>query len=189
MPITDVENRNFQSPLNFEFRVDKLTDFNYFVQKINIPDLNIPVAVNGSATPFAKIQYTGDHLEFGELSVDFKVSEGLYNWYEIFSWMQGIGFPESIEQYGRLKEGLTPDLNGVVSKRPLPQRTHGAIYGQGTLLINTSQNNPILKITFVDLHPVSLGEMVFDTRETDVLYVTASVSFKYDYFTVEKLVV
>lgn len=187
MPISDVENRNFQSPLNFEFRVDKLTDFNYFVQKINVPDLSIAPAINGGATPFAKIQYPGDHLEFGELSVDFKVSEGLYNWYEIFSWMQGIGYPENVDQYANMIQNKTPDLNGKVSRTPLPPRKSGALYGQGTLLINTSQNNPYLRISFVDLHPVSLGEMTFDSRETDVMYVTATVNFKYDYFTVEKI--
>ena len=47
-----VDTRNFQPPLNFEFAVDKLTDFNYFVQKINVPDLSIGLANNGGATPF-----------------------------------------------------------------------------------------------------------------------------------------
>lgn len=178
-------NRNFQSPLNFEFAVDKLTDFNYFIQAINIPDLNI--GTTDISTPFTKIPYTGDHLTFGDISIDFKVNEGLYNWYEIFSWMQGIGFPESIDQYGKLKSGTLPDLNGDIPKNPIPQRTHGLIYGQGTLLINSSQNVPVLKISFVDMHPVSLGQLTFDSRNTDVAYATSSVTFKYDYFTVEKL--
>jgi hypothetical protein len=182
-----VDTRNFQPPLNFEFAVDKLTDFNYFVQKINVPDLSIGLANNGGATPFSQIAYTGDHLGFGDLSIDFKVNEGMYNWYEIFSWMQGIGFPENIDQYGKLKSGTIPDLNGDLPLKVIPQRTHGLIYGQGTLIINSSQNEPVLKISFIDMHPISLGELSFDTRESDVLYATASVTFKYDYYTVEKL--
>lgn len=188
MPISDVQNRNFQSPLNFEFRVDRLTDFNYFVQKINIPDLTISPATNGGQNPFVTIPYPGDHMQFGELSIDFKVDEGMRNWYEIFSWMQGIGFPQSYEQYADLKRGVTKDLDGNQITLPSPNRKNGYLYGQAFLLINTSQNNPYLKISFIDVHPVSLGEMVFDTRETDVMYVTATVNFRYDYFTVEKIV-
>ena len=111
----------------------------------------------------------------------------MYNWYEIFSWMQGIGFPENIDKYGKLKSGTIPDLNGDLPLKVIPQRTHGLIYGQGTLIINSSQNEPVLKISFIDMHPISLGELSFDTRESDVLYATASVTFKYDYYTVEKL--
>lgn len=187
MPISDVANRNFQSPLNFEFGVDRLTDFNYFIQKINIPDISIAIASNGGTNPFVRLPTPGDHIEFGELTVDFKVDEGMRNWYEIFSWMQGIGFPQSQEQYRLLKQGKMTNLDGNTVNLPMNGRKNGYIFGQAYLLINTSQNNPYLKLSFVDIHPVSLGEISFDTRETDVLYVTATVNFKYDYFTVEKI--
>lgn len=182
MPTYEVLNRNFQSPLNFEFNIDRLTDFNYFVQKINLPDITIAPATNGGVNPFTKIPYAGDHMDFGELSVDFKINEGMSNWYEIFSWMQGIAFPQNFQQHKNLINGTVPDLNGNIN--PLNK----GVYAQGHIIVNTSQNNPYLKISFVDIHPVSLGELVFDTRETDVIYATATVSFKYSYFTVEKIV-
>jgi hypothetical protein len=180
MPTYEVLNRNFQSPLNFEFNVARLKDFNYFVQKINLPDISIAPAMNGGASPFVKRPIPGDHMDFGELSVDFKINEGMENWHEIFSWMKGISFPESYKQHADLLDGTTPDLDGN------PSGVAG-VYSDGHIIVNTSQNNPFLKITFVDLHPVSLGEVVFDTRETDVIYLTATVSFKYTYFTVEKI--
>lgn len=187
MPLSEITNRNFQSPLNFEFRVDRLTDFNFFIQKINIPGLTLSPATSGGTNPFAKIFHPGDHLEFGELSIDFKINEGLANWYEIFSWMQGLGYPETTNQYQALKSGVIKNLDGEPKSVPLPQRKQGELYGQGTLLVNSSQNNPIVKITFVDIHPVGLSEIVFDTREQDVLYATSTVNFRYDYFTVEKI--
>lgn len=188
MPISEIVNRNFQSPLNFEFRVDRLTDFNFFVQKINIPNLTLNPSTNGGTNPFTKIFYPGDHLEFGELSVDFKVNEGLSNWYEIFSWMQGMGYPETTDQFQNLKSGNLPKLNSQEKTNSLPERKMGNIYGQATLIVNTSQNNPAVKFSFVDIHPISLSEAVFDTREQDVLYVTAAVTFRYDYFIVEKII-
>lgn len=186
MPISDIDNRNFQSPLNYEFRVDKLKDFNFFVQKVSIPNITLPTADTGS--PFATIPYAGDHLSFGELSVDFKVSEGMYNWFEIFSWLQALGFPQSQNQYGVLRRGENKDLNGKLAPPLVVPKAHGAIYSQASLLVNTSQNNPYLKIDFIDLFPVSLSETIFDSREQDVAFVTCTVNFRYDYLTVEKLV-
>lgn len=187
MTISNVQNRNFQSPLNYDFRIDRLSDFNFFVQKVNIPSLSLPTASNGGSNPFVKIPYPGDHLEFGELSVDFKVSEGFYNWYEIFSWMQGLGFPQNQQQYGDLKTGKSKDLNGKTVTTTILRKPHGNLYSQASLIINTSQNNPSLKINFIDVYPISLSEISLDSRDTDVLHITSTVGFKYDYFTIEKL--
>jgi hypothetical protein len=125
-------------------------------------------------------------MNFGELSIDFKVDEGMRNWFEIFSWMQGIAFPENQAQYGALKRGAIKNLDGQ-KRTTITPRANGDLYGQGVLLINSSANNPSVAIKFVDLHPVSLSEAVFDTTDQDVAYVTCTVSFKYDYFTVEKI--
>lgn len=184
MSLTDISNRNFQSPLNFEFRVDRLTDFNFFVQKVNIPGLTIGSANMG--TPLVNIPMLGDHMQFGELSVEFKLDEGMRNWFEIFSWMQGISFPEKQEQYSNLVKGATKNLDGKLRSNITP-RSGGDIYGQGVLAINSSANNPLVAITFVDLHPVNLSEAVFDTTNAEVAYVSCTVSFKYDYYTVEKI--
>lgn len=184
MSLSDIKNRNFQSPLTFDFRVDRLTDFNFFVQKVNIPALSLASAER--STPFVTIPLPGDHVSFGELSVEFKVDEGLRNWYEIFSWIQGISFPETQAQYGNLIKGTIKNLDGETRKTITP-RSLGDIYGQGLLMINSSANNPLISITFVDLHPISLSEAVFDTTDASVNNVTCTVTFKYDYFKVEKV--
>lgn len=184
MSITDLKSRNFQSPLTFDFRIDRLVDFNFFVQKISVPNLNIAAVTTG--TPFVNIPYPGDRMSFGELSVEFKVDEGMRNWFEIFSWMQGISFPETQAQYGALKTGALKNLDGDARKTISP-RSNGDIYGQGVLMVNSSANNPSVVIKFIDLHPVSLSEAVFDTTDQEVTYVTCTVTFKYDYFTVEKI--
>ena len=185
MSIEDIKNRNFQSQLNFEFRVDRLSDFNFFVQKVNIPTLSM-AAADGGGTPLSNIPWPGDRMTFGELSVEFKVSEGIRNWYEIFSWMQGITFPEKQAQFGALRRGELKNRDGEKRKH-VPARANGDIYGQGLMFLNSSANNPLALITFVDLYPISLSEAVFNTVDADVTHVTSTVNFKYDYFTVEKI--
>ena len=184
MSLTDISNRNFQSPLNFEFRVDRLTDFNFFVQKIGIPGLSIGSA--DKQTPLVNIPFLGDHMRFGELTVEFKLDEGMRNWYEVFSWMQGISFPERQEQYGNLVKGAIKDLDGK-QRTAITPRSLGDMYGQGVLTINSSANNGLVAITFVDLHPVALSEATFDTTNTESGFVACTATFKYDYYTVEKI--
>lgn len=179
MPISELTNRNFQSPLNFEFRINRLTDFNYFIQKINVPSLTLSPAGGAGANPFTRITYPGDHIDFGELSIDFKIDEGMRTWYDIYSWIRGLGFPENYDQYKKFTDidGKTNPVIGITDP----------LYAEGILIINSSQNNPLIKINFVNIYPTSLSDLSFDTRETDVMYVTSTATFKYDYFTVEKI--
>jgi len=187
MPITEVKNRNFQIPLNFDFRVDRLPDFNYFVQKVNLPTVALTPASNTGTNPFVRVNWTGDHMRFGELEVEFKVDEEMRNWYEIFSWMQAIAFPERQAQFGALYKNQLKDLDGNIKPAPGNRMGMGVVFGQGILTVNTSKNNPHLVVNFVDIHPVSLSEVAFDSTNTDAPNITSTVNFKYDYFTVEKV--
>lgn len=187
MAITEIKNRNFQTPLNFNFSVDRLPDFNYFVQRVVVPPLSLTATINGGSNPFTRVNWPGDHMRFGDLVVEFKVDEEMRNWYEIFSWIQSLGFPENQAQYGKAFMGEVANLDGEKPKFTSNRSGSGKIFGQGDLIINTSHNNPHLSIKFVDIHPVSLSQLDFDSRNTDKTYVEATVTFKYDYFTVKQL--
>ena len=36
------ENKNFLSPLNFRFQIKKAPNVNFFIQKVNIPQIELP---------------------------------------------------------------------------------------------------------------------------------------------------
>ena len=127
MAFSNVENRNFQSPVKFNFVVDRLKDFDFYVQGINLPDISLPFLESG--TPFATLKVPGNKLRFTDLVVSFKVSEGMYNWYEIFSWLQAMGFPENQKQFGDLRTGNLKDLNGKSLNRQT-MRDVGDLYGK-----------------------------------------------------------
>jgi hypothetical protein len=67
MAFTNVENRNFQSPVKFNFIVDRLKDFDFYVQSINLPDVSLPFIESGS--PFSLLKVPGNKLRFSELAV------------------------------------------------------------------------------------------------------------------------
>ncbi len=114
---------------------------------------------------FVNIPIGGDHLQYGELSVTFKVDENLNNYRAIHDWIRAIAFPDNYEEYRALKdkeptsgEGLTSDV---------------------ILTIANSAKVSNFEVNFRDAFPVYLSELEFDTTKTNVDYITASTTFKY----------
>ncbi len=105
-------------------------------------------------------------VEGQNLSVD----ENMKNWLSIYNWIIGIGAPtqEALRQHVKLKEAseLTTDA---------------------TLTVLTSNMNAQMHFRFQDCFPLNLSSIEFDSGLTDVEYLTASVSFRYDVYTVENL--
>ena len=99
----------------------------------------------------------------------------MLNYLELFNWMKGLGFDESTDQYKKLREMRT-------SLRP-----QGGVSSEGRLLILNSNYNPKLEVTFAYLQPLSISSLDFDTRGTDVEYLTCVATFSYDYFKIRRL--
>jgi hypothetical protein len=159
-------NRNFLSPLGFRFVLLKAPGVEYFIQSINIPSINLGVA--NVPTPFVRMPFAGDHLEFGELTISFKIDEDMKNYLEIYNWMIGLGFPDKFDQYKAISN--TPTKDGV--------------YSDASLVILTSSKNPNIEVKFKNMFPISLDPIQFDTTQTDVEYVSTTATFKYQSFEV-----
>lgn len=162
-------NKNYLSPLNYQFSVKKLPHVNFFLQKVNIPSLTI--TPTSSPNPFVAIPYSGDHIQFGTLTISFKVDEQLKNYKEIFDWLMGLGFPKDFSQYSDLaKKNKTQE--GVVS--------------DVSVIATDSAKNPRFEFVFVDAFPTFLSDLNLDTTADDVNYITASATFKYTYFDINR---
>jgi hypothetical protein len=179
-------NPQFLSPLGFNFQIRKLPNVNYFAQSVNVPGVQV-----GNAelpTPFKRLPIPGDEMTLGDLSVTFKVDEDMENYIEIFNWLQYISFPESFAQS---KEVYNKDgIGGLTGVRNV-QRT-GRSLGDGsvsdaTLTVLSSASKPNLSITFQDCFPTSLSDVVFDTRQSDVDFIEATVTFRLKFFNIDKI--
>ena len=87
--------------------------------------------------------------------------------------MRALGYPESLQE--------AVDLN--------PENTDllGAARSDATLMVYSSSFNPIARITFKDMFPVSLTPVPFTADATDINYIVATATFKYTIFNVESL--
>ena len=161
-------NINFLSPIGFKFQLNNFPEVNYFCQSASLPGISISsISV---PTPLKAIDIAGDEVSFEELSIKFIVDENMKNWLSIYDWIIGLGFPtkEGQEKYKKLTETSTLTTDAV-------------------LTVLTSNMNPQINFYFKECFPLSLSSIAFDSGGTDIDYVTADVSFRYDVYTVENL--
>lgn len=164
-------NKNFLSPLNFTFVLKRSPNLNFFVQSVNIPSLSLGSFM--APSPLLNIPYSGDHIEYSDLSVEFKIDEDFQNYMEIFDWVKSLGYPETQEDYKKLAEKTK--ASGETLKSEI------------SLIINDAIKNPNYEITFTDCFPIYLSDVQFQTTDDNVNYVSARVIFKYTYFNIGKV--
>jgi hypothetical protein len=174
--LNQITNRNFLSPLGFQFSLQKKPKIDFFCTSANIPGINLGVAIQ--STPLKPIPIPGDVLSYEDFTIRFNVDEDLENYLEVYNWLIQFGFPSNFSQYQQL---LNEDTNS--------EGIQNAISGMsdGSLLVYTSNYVPNLRVDFKDLFPVSLSDIIFDSTNTDVNFVTAQVTFKYTVFNIVKL--
>lgn len=165
-------NINFLSPLGFRFVLQRAPNIEYFCQEVILPEVSIEDIVQ--ETPRTRIYRPGVKLEFAPLNLDFIVDENLTNYNEIHSWLTGLGAPLNSNQYKELNNsGGVPDGDaGIVS--------------DGTLIILSSNNNANVSVFFRNLFPISLSPLNFTTQDTEVSYIKATVTFRYNAFYIER---
>ena len=161
-------NTSFLSPIGFKFQLNNFPAVNYFCQSATLPGISISsISV---PTPLKAIDLAGDEVAFEELSIKFIVDENMKNWLAIYDWIVGLGFPTEEGQAKYKKLAATSEL------------TTDAV-----LTVLTSNMNPQIHFRFKDTFPLTLSSIAFDSGGTDIEYVTADVSFRYDVYTVENL--
>lgn len=172
------DNKNFLSPLSFIFTLKRAPNLQYFCQGASLPSM-----ISGEVltdNPFNKIPHTPTKMSFEPLDIRFAVDEDMQNYIEIYNWLIGITFPDNFGQYGRYPG---QNSNTSISARS-SQRNYTS---DASLLIYTSHQNANIRISFQDLFPVALNSLDFDTRNQDIEYLEATVSFRYRKFELELL--
>lgn len=160
-----IQNRNFLSPVGFKFTLAKEPKVSFMCNSARIPEISLGVAQQ--PTYLKRLDVPGEILTYGDFSLKFLIDENMENYMAIHNWLTGLGFPETAEQYRNL---TTNDLGIRDSKEA---------FSDGSLHILNSNYRDVAIIKFKDLFPVSLSSLEFDATPTDVVFLTAQVTFKY----------
>ena len=160
-----IQNRNFLSGVAFKFNLAKFPKVDFFSNSARIPELSLELATQASY--LKNIDVPGERLTFGDFTLRFLVDENMENYISVYTWLKGLGFPESTKEFADLnkdKEGL---------------RDSKQAFCDGTLSILNSNYREVAKVKFNDLFPISLTSLEFDATNTDVQFFTAEATFKY----------
>lgn len=174
--LNQITNRNFLSPVGFQFALQKKPKIDFFCTAANIPGINLGVAMQ--PTPLKAIPIPGETLTYEDLTLRFIVDEDMENYLEVWNWLNQFGFPRDFGQYQQL---LNEDENSPGKQTAISGMS------DGTLLIYNNYYNANLKVEYKDLFPVSLSSIQFDTTPTEINYVTAEVVFKYTIYDIIKV--
>lgn len=172
-------NKNFLSPLGFTFAIKKTPHVNYFVQSATLPQIQL--GQTDIQTPFVRLPIPGDHIDFGQFSVTFRIDEEMRNYGEIFNWIIALGFPDNFDQH----KPVAPPGRGLLGQA-IPMAGNG-IYSDASLMILNSVKAPIIDFQFKDLYPITISDVLFDTKGTDVDYVEATATFAYRSYSLNRL--
>lgn len=160
--LTTPANKNFLSPLGFRFNLMRAPNLSFNIQDVRVPGIQLGEV--STPTPFLRIP-NSDGITYNPLSISFRVSEDMDDYLEIHNWMIGLGAPESFDQYKA--------LSAVTPGNP---RT---VYSDITLVVLNSSMRSNIKFTFYDAFPISLGDLQFNTTDTDVNYIQCTADFRY----------
>ena len=174
---------DYASPIQFRFKCTKLPTVEFFVQSANIPGINLGSAQQN--TPLYDMPLPGDKITFAALDMSFLVDENLNNYKEIHDWILGLGFPSNNQQFQDLQSAgsdrfpgssRSTATTGTSTPQPLSE---GGIYSDAILTVLNSKNIAKTEIRFQNVYPTSLGGLNYDVKQTDVDYLSTSVSFSY----------
>ena len=160
-----IQNRNFLTGVGFKFNLTKFPKVDFFSNSARIPELNLELTSQPSY--LKTIDVPGERLTYGDLTLRFLVDENMENYISVYTWLKGLGFPESTKEF----KDLTTDKDG--------QRDSKEAFCDGTLRILNSNYREVAQVKFRDLFPTSLTSLDFDATNTDVQYFTAEATFKY----------
>lgn len=167
------QNTNYLQPSKFLLTFDRLGDVQYFCQTVNIPGVNLGQAPFN--TPMLDVFVPDRKMIYNPLSIHFTIDESLNGWQQLHAWFRSIASPTSFDERNR----LTALQNANKTSKSLES------YSDATLTILSALNNPILRVKFYNVFPITLSDVIFDTTQSADDIVTADAVFTFDYFDFE----
>jgi hypothetical protein len=153
-------NINMLSPTGFKLTInkEKFANTEFFITSFTIPDISVsPIETRYRNS----INYeAGEPRSFGDLSLRFAIDEDMKNYTEIYDWLKSCSEEGSVK--GQIEQ-------------------HDMI-----LSVMSSHNNINKQFQFRDAFPTSLSGVEFNAQSTDVEYLQADVTFRYNEFSIIK---
>ena len=165
------QNTNLLQPTKFLLTFDRIGAATYFCQSVNIPGVSVGQApIN---FPSVIVYSPGNQITYNNFNMTFLVNEDVQSWKDLHDWFRSFASPDGTDERN-LKTALQNQYNNMASDKQQ--------YSDATLTVLSALNNPILRVEFTNMFPVSLSDIMFDTKQSADDVITADATFVYDQF-------
>ena len=169
------QNTNLLQPTKFLLTFDRMPTVQFFCQAVNIPGVSIGQAP--LTYPSVMVYTPGNQLAYNNFNIDFLVDETMTSWQEIYNWFRSFASPDGTNERNT--------LSSLASQKKF--NTKKPFLSDATLTILSALNNPIVRVDFQNIFPVSLSDLQFDTKLSADDIIMANAMFVYDQFTITTL--
>lgn len=164
--MSNLNRPNYLQNGGYQLIIPTFRDINFFTHTWTLPTIVLPTTL--AENPFSRIRLAGDKAEFDPVSFSFYVDEDLKNYELIYNWFKGIGYITEFKDYTNYPN--KGDTEQTLGEQDI------------TVIILNSKNNPSKAFRFHNAIPVQLGGWEMTSQDPSVSYLSAQVTFEYDYF-------
>ena len=168
------DTNNYLATNYFKLEITRLPLVTYHCQSVNLPSLSLTPAEQHTSLG-TTVKWIGGRYNWEDLTVNFIVDEDMKNWIEVFEWMEQIAIMTDVKN----------TLNYSIPNKPTGQLQD--YYSNARLAITNSSYKPKLQVNIVDMFPITLSGIQFNSTNTDNEPVVASVTFAYMYYNIDRL--
>lgn len=168
------QNTSLLQTTKYVFVMPRINNVQYFCQEANLPGVSLPEMPR--PTSVVDLYVPGNKMVYNRLEISFLIDAELKAWTDIHDWMRDLTTPVKNEEYSNLWRRQT-----ILSEK------QGAQYADGILTIMSGLNNPKFRIKYSNLFPTSLSDIQFKSTGSTDDVLTATASFRYDYFDIERI--
>jgi len=166
------QNTNYLQASKFILTFDRIGSTQFFLQQVNIPGVNLGQA--SRQTPFLDINSPGNKMTYNPFSIRFNVDEKMDAWQQLHSWFRSIASPEGFDERKR--------LTGLQNQFKSSTNPNLVNYSDAMLTVYSALNNPLFRVQFLNVFPITLSDINFDTTQSADTILTADAVFNFDYF-------
>ena len=165
------QNTNYLQPTKFLMTFGRIPDTTWFCQSVNIPGVSVGQApIN---FPSVMVYSPGNQILYNNFNMNFLVNENATSWIQLYDWFRSFASPDGTDERN-LKTALQNQYNNMASDKQQ--------YSDATLTVLSNLNNPLFRVEFTNMFPVSLSDIFFDTKQSADDMITADATFVYDQF-------
>jgi hypothetical protein len=174
-PSLTFDNTNALYGNHYKFTIDRLPDLTFYVQSVQTSSVEGGQAIQPN--PFSNIHHPGEKLSYGNIEVSYLIDAQFKNYFSLYYWMKGYGFPHSFEevvQFREKQQTLIPNMRPII---------HNIETTHAVLSVLTPDTSAIVaEIHYEGLFPINLTPLQFQTTDSDAPLLSTTCTFSCSVF-------